>query len=83
MGRKDNNIYVICESDGITEKILESVTKKKNFNSRLFKQNFELWKIETNEDNMLMMARSPDNYFDLAIVTSKYCYIFTLWKAKI
>jgi len=42
MGRKDNNIYVICESDGITEKILESVTKKKNFNSRLFKQNFEL-----------------------------------------
>ena len=42
MGRKDNNIYVICESDGITEKILESVTKKKNFNSRLFKQNFDL-----------------------------------------
>ena len=42
MGRKDNNIYVICESDGITEKILESVTKKKNFNSRMFKQNFEL-----------------------------------------
>ena len=42
MGRKDNNIYVICESDGITKKILESVTKKKNFNSRMFKQNFEL-----------------------------------------
>jgi hypothetical protein len=42
MGRKDNNIYIICESDGITEKILESVTKKKNFNSRMFKQNFEL-----------------------------------------
>ena len=41
MGRKDNNIYVICESDGITEKILESVTKKKNFNSRMFKQNFQ------------------------------------------
>jgi len=41
--RKENNIYFICESDGITEKILESVTKKKNFNSRLFKQNFELW----------------------------------------
>jgi len=40
--RKENNIYFICESDGITEKILESVTKKKNFNSRLFKQNFEL-----------------------------------------
>jgi hypothetical protein len=42
MGRKDNNIYVICESDGITENILKAVTKKKNFNSRLFKQNFEL-----------------------------------------
>ena len=40
--RKDNNIYVICESYGITEKILKAVTKKKNFNSRLFKQNFEL-----------------------------------------
>jgi hypothetical protein len=40
--RKENNIYFICESDGITEKILESVTKKKNFNSRMFKQNFEL-----------------------------------------
>jgi len=42
MGRKDNNIYVICESDGITENILKAVTKKKNFNSRLFKQTFEL-----------------------------------------
>ena len=42
MGRKDNNIYVICESDGITEKILKAVTKKKNFNSRLFKKTFEL-----------------------------------------
>jgi len=41
MGRKNNNIYLICESDGITEKILESVTKKKNFNSRMFKQNFQ------------------------------------------
>ena len=26
----------------------------------------------TNEDNMLLMARYPDNYFDLAIVMSKY-----------
>jgi hypothetical protein len=40
--RKENNVYFICESDGITEKILKAVTKKKNFNSRLFKQNFEL-----------------------------------------
>jgi len=40
--RKENNIYFICESDGITEKILKAVTKKKNFNGRLFKQNFEL-----------------------------------------
>jgi len=30
-------------------------------------------KIEiTNEDNMELMARYPDNYFDLAIVTSDY-----------
>ncbi len=28
-------------------------------------------KIEaTNEDNMKLMARYPDNYFDLAIITS-------------
>ena len=40
--RKENNIYFICESDGITEKILQAVTKKKNFNTRIFKQNFEL-----------------------------------------
>ena len=40
--RKENNIYFIFESDGITENILKAVTKKKNFNSRLFKQNFEL-----------------------------------------
>ena len=40
--RKENNIYFICESDGITENILKAVTKKKNFNSRMFKQNFEL-----------------------------------------
>jgi site-specific DNA-methyltransferase (adenine-specific) len=26
----------------------------------------------TNEDNMLMMARYPDNYFDLAIVDPPY-----------
>jgi hypothetical protein len=38
--RESNNIYFICESDGITEKILQAVTKKKNFNSRMFKQNF-------------------------------------------
>ena len=30
-------------------------------------------KIEiTNEDNMKLMARYPDNYFDLAIVISNY-----------
>jgi hypothetical protein len=40
MGRKDNNIYVICESDGITENILKAVTKKKNFNTRIFKQSY-------------------------------------------
>jgi len=38
--RKENNIYFICESDGITEKILKAVTKKKNFNGRLFKQSY-------------------------------------------
>jgi site-specific DNA-methyltransferase (adenine-specific) len=26
----------------------------------------------TNEDNMLLMARYPDNYFDLAIVDPPY-----------
>ena len=26
----------------------------------------------TNEDNMELMARYPDNYFDLAIVMSNY-----------
>ena len=26
----------------------------------------------TNEDNMALMARYPDKYFDLAIVMSKY-----------
>ena len=26
----------------------------------------------TNEDNMELMARYPDKYFDLAIVISKY-----------
>lgn len=26
----------------------------------------------TNEDNMDLMARYPDNYFDLAIVISNY-----------
>jgi len=26
----------------------------------------------TNEDNMLLMARYPDNYFDLAIVDLEY-----------
>jgi len=38
--RKENNIYFICESDGITKKILDSVTKKKNFNTRIFKQSY-------------------------------------------
>ena len=28
----------------------------------------------TNEDNMLLMARYPDNYFDLAIVDPPYGY---------
>ena len=28
--------------------------------------------IITNEDNMLLMARYPDNYFDLAIVDPPY-----------
>jgi site-specific DNA-methyltransferase (adenine-specific) len=36
-------------------------------------------KIEiTNEDNMLLMARYPDGYFDLAIVISNYFIIFSL-----
>lgn len=27
----------------------------------------------TNEDNMVLMARYPDKYFDLAIVDLEYC----------
>jgi hypothetical protein len=38
--RKENNIYFVCESDGITENILKAVTKKKNFNTRIFKQSY-------------------------------------------
>lgn len=30
----------------------------------------------TNEDNMLLMARYPDKYFDLAIVISNYNRMF-------
>lgn len=37
-------------------------------------------KIEiTNEDNMELMKRYPDNYFDLAIV-GKYCYCLSRFR---
>ena len=32
--------------------------------------------IVTNEDCMDLMSRYPDKYFDLAVVTSKYLFIF-------
>ena len=35
-GRKDNNVYYICEDFGLTKQILKSVKNKKDFNSKLF-----------------------------------------------
>ena len=32
--------------------------------------------IVTNEDCMDLMARYPDKYFDLAVVASKYLFVF-------
>ncbi len=39
-GRKDNNIYFVCEVGGITEKILKAVRNKKNYNSQMFKRDY-------------------------------------------
>jgi site-specific DNA-methyltransferase (adenine-specific) len=36
----------------------------------------------TNEDNMELMARYPDNYFDLAIVDPPYGIEWVLYKLK-
>jgi site-specific DNA-methyltransferase (adenine-specific) len=44
------------------------VEKPKKFHFK----NLEIMITATNEDNMLMMARYPDNYFDLAIVDIPY-----------
>lgn len=41
-GRKDNNVYFIFESGGITEKIYNRVSKKEDFNSRQFLKDFNL-----------------------------------------
>jgi len=35
-GRKDNNVYLICEDFGMTEKIYKTVREKGNFNSKMF-----------------------------------------------
>lgn len=35
-GRKDNNVYIICEDFGLTKKIYETVRKKGHFNSKVF-----------------------------------------------
>ena len=35
-GRKNNNVYIICEDFGLTEKIYKIVSKKGDFNSKLF-----------------------------------------------
>ena len=40
--RKDNNVYFIFESGGITEKIYNRVSKKEDFNSRQFLKDFNL-----------------------------------------
>lgn len=37
-GRKDNKVYIICEDFGLTEKIHKIVSKKGNFNTKLFKK---------------------------------------------
>lgn len=41
-GRKDNNVYFIFESNGITEKIYNRVSKKEDFNSKQFLKDFQL-----------------------------------------
>lgn len=41
-GRKDNNVYFIFESGGITEKIYNRVSKKEDFNSRQFMKDFKI-----------------------------------------
>lgn len=41
-GRKDNNVYFIFESNGITEKIYNRVSKKEDFNSRQFMKDFNI-----------------------------------------
>ena len=38
--RKQNDVYFICESNGITSKILKAVQNKKDFNTRLFKKEY-------------------------------------------
>ena len=39
-GRQDNKVYIVCETKGITKKIHDAVSKKLNFNSRMFKKEF-------------------------------------------
>jgi len=39
-GRQSNDVYFICESGGMTEKILDAVRNKKSYNSRMFKNDF-------------------------------------------
>lgn len=38
--RKNNDVYFVCESGGITKKILQAVRNKKLYNSRMFKKDF-------------------------------------------
>lgn len=38
--RKSNDVYFICESGGMTSKILKAVQEKKDFNSKLFLKEF-------------------------------------------
>jgi hypothetical protein len=39
-GRTSNDVYYICEDYGMTKKILESVTQKKDYNNKVFKKDF-------------------------------------------
>jgi hypothetical protein len=39
--RKNNNVYIVCESGGMTAKILQRVKDKKSYNNKLFLKDFE------------------------------------------
>jgi len=40
-GREQNNVYFVCEKNGITKKIINVVRDKKDFNSKIFRREFK------------------------------------------